>query len=106
LIWLRYAREIASSDGLFSLVEAAAGRRVALVQAAIWTVSYLLYLVYTTVDVVYDMLPSPEHNCSHGQQIASQQQTNIMPLLLGAACGSGGRTRPASTKGPAPPPLA
>jgi len=58
LIWLRYAREIASSGGLFSFVEAAAGRRVALVQAAIWTVSYLLYLVYTTVFVVYDVLPS------------------------------------------------
>ncbi len=58
LIWLRYAREIASSGGLFSFVEAAAGRCVALVQAAIWTVSYLLYLVYTTVYVVYDVLPS------------------------------------------------
>lgn len=57
LIWLRYAREISSSGGLFSFVEAAAGRRVALVQAAIWTVSYLLYLVYTTVYVVYDVLP-------------------------------------------------
>ncbi len=58
LIWLRYAREISSSGGLFSFVEAAAGRRVALVQAAIWTVSYLLYLVYTTVYVVFDVLPS------------------------------------------------
>jgi amino acid transporter len=58
LIWLRYAREISSSGGLFSFVEAAAGRRVALVQAVIWTVSYLLYLVYTTVYVVYDVLPS------------------------------------------------
>jgi amino acid transporter len=58
LIWLRYAREIASSGGLFSFVEAAAGRRVALVQATIWAVSYLLYLVYTTVYVVYDVLPS------------------------------------------------
>ena len=58
LIWLRYAREISSAGGLFSFVEAAAGRRVALVQASIWTVSYLLYLVYTTVYVVYDVLPS------------------------------------------------
>ncbi|HEY0869378.1 MAG TPA: hypothetical protein VGD55_03185, partial [Acidothermaceae bacterium] len=58
LIWLRYAREISSSGGLFSFVEAAAGRRVALVQATIWTVSYLLYLVYTTVYVVYDVLPT------------------------------------------------
>ena len=58
VIWLRYARDIASSGGLFAFVEAAAGRRVALVQAAVWTVSYLLYLVYTTVYVVYDILPS------------------------------------------------
>jgi hypothetical protein len=58
LIWLRYARDIASSGGLFAFVEAAAGRRIALVQAGVWIVSYLLYLVYTTVYVVYDILPS------------------------------------------------
>src|SRR5581483_1432225 len=39
-------------------VEAAAGRRVALVQAAIWTFSYLLYIVYTTIQIVYDLLPA------------------------------------------------
>ena len=57
-IWLRYSRHIASSGGLFAFVEAAAGRRVALVQAAIWTFSYLLYIVYTTVQIVYDLLPA------------------------------------------------
>jgi amino acid transporter len=57
-IWLRYSRHIASSGGLFAFVEAAAGRRVALAQAAIWTVSYLLYIVYTTVQIVYDVLPA------------------------------------------------
>jgi hypothetical protein len=31
---------------------------VALVQAAIWIVSYVLYLVYTTVQIVYDLLPA------------------------------------------------
>lgn len=31
---------------------------MALVQAAIWIVSYVLYLVYTTVQIVYDLLPS------------------------------------------------
>jgi fumarate reductase subunit D len=31
---------------------------VALAQAAIWIVSYLLYVVYTTVQIVYDLLPS------------------------------------------------
>lgn len=56
-IWLRYSRHVNASGGLFAFVEAAAGRPVALVQATIWTVSYLLYVVYTTVQVVYDVLP-------------------------------------------------
>jgi hypothetical protein len=47
-IWLRYSHHISSSGGLYAFVEAAAGRRVALVQAAIWTFSYVLYLIYTT----------------------------------------------------------
>jgi amino acid transporter len=57
-IWLRYSRLVSSSGGLYAFVEAAAGRRVALAQAAIWIVSYVLYLVYTTVQIVYDILPS------------------------------------------------
>ena len=57
-IWLRYARYISSSGGLYSFVEAAAGRRVALVQAGFWIVSYLLYLLYTTTQIVYDTLPA------------------------------------------------
>ena len=56
-IWLRYSRHIHSAGGLFAFVEAAAGRRVALVQAAIWAFSYALYIVYTTVQIVYDLLP-------------------------------------------------
>jgi amino acid transporter len=56
-IWLRYSRHVAGSGGLFAFVEAAAGRRVALVQASIWSFSYLLYIVYTTVQIVYDLLP-------------------------------------------------
>src|SRR5581483_297695 len=57
-IWLRYARHISSSGGLYAFVEAAVGRRLALAQAATWIVSYLLYLVYTTVQIVYDVLPA------------------------------------------------
>ncbi len=57
-VWLRYSRQITSSGGLFSFVEAAAGRRVALVQAGLWIASYALYLVYTTVAIVYDTLPT------------------------------------------------
>jgi hypothetical protein len=33
------------------------GRRVALIQAGLWIVSYLLYLLYTTAQIVYDTLP-------------------------------------------------
>ncbi|HTU85517.1 MAG TPA: hypothetical protein VMF57_08070 [Solirubrobacteraceae bacterium] len=57
-IWLRYSREITGPGGLYAFVEAAAGRRVALVQAAVWIFSYLLYVVYTTVQIVYDLLPA------------------------------------------------
>ncbi len=56
-IWLRYSRHVSSSGGLYAFVEAAARRRVALAQAAIWIVSYALYLIYTTVQIVYDILP-------------------------------------------------
>jgi amino acid transporter len=57
-IWLRYSQHVHSSGGLFSFVEAAAGRRVALVQAGLWIVSYLLYLLYTSAQIVYDTLPA------------------------------------------------
>jgi amino acid transporter len=56
-IWLKYSRQVAGAGGLYTFVELAAGRRVALVQAGIWVFSYVLYLIYTTVDIVYDMLP-------------------------------------------------
>ena len=58
VLWFRYSRHVAGAGGLYGFVEAAAGRRVALVQAAIWIFSYMLYLVYTTVQIVYDLLPS------------------------------------------------
>ena len=58
VIWLRYARRVSGPGGLYSFVEAAAGRRVALVQAGLWIVSYLLYLLYTTAQIVYDTLPA------------------------------------------------
>jgi|SRR5579862_278712 len=57
LVWLRYSEDIVSAGGLAAFVEAAAGRRLALVQAAVWSFSYFLYLSYTVKDVVYEMLP-------------------------------------------------
>jgi hypothetical protein len=56
-IWFGYARHVSSSGGLYSFTEAAAGRRVALAQAGLWAFSYLLYIVYTTAQIVYDTLP-------------------------------------------------
>ncbi len=56
-IWLRYSRHVHGPGGLYGFVEAAAGRKVALAQAAIWITSYLLYVGYTTVQIVYDILP-------------------------------------------------
>ncbi|MGH3508604.1 MAG: hypothetical protein ACRDPI_00050 [Nocardioidaceae bacterium] len=58
LVWLRYSREVATPGGLFGFVEAAAGRRAALVQGWLWVASYLLYVVYTTASIVYDTLPA------------------------------------------------
>jgi amino acid transporter len=58
VIWLRYARDIHSAGGQFSFVEAAAGRRVAMVQAVVWIISYVLYLLDTTGSVVFDTLPA------------------------------------------------
>jgi hypothetical protein len=57
-VWFGYARHISSSGGLYAFTEAAAGRRVALVQAVLWALSYLLYIVYTTAQIVYDTLPA------------------------------------------------
>jgi amino acid transporter len=58
VIWLCYARQINGPGGLYSFTEAAAGRPIALVQGGIWVFSYLLYLLYTTTQIVYDTLPA------------------------------------------------
>jgi hypothetical protein len=68
-IWLRYSAQVQSAGGLFAFVEAAAGRRIALAQAAVWTFSYALYLVYTTVQIVYDLLPAAVPGEQHYQTL-------------------------------------
>ena len=55
-IWLGFSERIASAGGLAAFVEAAAGRRLARIQAVIWIVSYFLYLPYTITYIVYDLL--------------------------------------------------
>ena len=56
-VWWRYAGDVSSAGGLTAFVYAAAGRRAALVQGAIWTVAYFLYLPYTVTYLAYDLLP-------------------------------------------------
>jgi hypothetical protein len=65
-IWLLYVGHLRAGDdrtrpgaagGLYTFVLEATGPRVALMQAAVWTLSYLLYIIYTTVQIVYDLLP-------------------------------------------------
>jgi amino acid transporter len=56
LVWVRFSRDVVSPAGLAGFVEAAAGRPLALVQAAVWAFSYFLYLPYTVTDIVYEML--------------------------------------------------
>jgi amino acid transporter len=55
-IWLSFSRTVVTSGGLTAFVDAAAGRRVALVHGWIWTFAYFLYLPYTITFVVYDLL--------------------------------------------------
>ena len=57
LIWWRYSGQIASDGGLYAFVERAAGRRMALVQGCIWTLSYFLSLPFTVTYLVYNQLP-------------------------------------------------
>ena len=49
--------KIASGGGLSAFVEAAVGRRAAVVHGWIWAFAYFLYLPYTVTFVVYDLLP-------------------------------------------------
>jgi amino acid transporter len=55
-IWLAFSRDVVTSGGLTAFVDAAVGRRVALVHGWIWIFAYFLYLPYTITAVVYDTL--------------------------------------------------
>lgn len=79
-IWLRYARHINSSGGLYAFVQAAVGRRAALAQAAIWIFSYLLYVSYTTVQIVYDLLPDVIPGERHYQTLLAL----LIPVTIAA----------------------
>ena len=95
LVWLRYSRHVATSGGLYGFVEAAAGRRVALAQAALWTASYLLYLLYTTASIVYDILPVVLPGVGPYQPLVEVALPLVLAavMLAGRACHAG-RDRP------------
>jgi amino acid transporter len=79
-IWLSYAREVSGAGGLYSFTEAAAGRRVAQVQAGLWIISYLLYVLYTTAQIVYDTLPA----VLPGEQRYQTVLEIVIPIALAA----------------------
>jgi amino acid transporter len=88
VIWLRYSKHINGSGGLYDFVKAAAGPRVALVQAGIWTVSYLLYIIYTTVQIVYDLLPV----VLPGERSLETPLALLIPIALAAVMIGGRRS--------------
>jgi len=56
-VWWRFSERISSAGGLAAFTAAAAGRRAGILQGAVWTVSYFLYLPYTASWIAYDLLP-------------------------------------------------
>ena len=68
LVWWRYSGEIASSGGLYTFVERAAGRRIALAHGAAWILSYFLYLPFTVTALVARQIPVvPGHQGAPGR---------------------------------------
>jgi amino acid transporter len=82
LIWWRYSEQIASDGGLYAFVERAAGRRVALVQGWIWTLSYFLYLPFTVTYLVYDQLPESFPAVAHHQKLLELALPIAISLVL------------------------
>lgn len=53
LVWVRYARTIASAGGLTAFVRAATNQRIARIHGVLWSVSYLSYLPYTVTYIFF-----------------------------------------------------
>jgi hypothetical protein len=86
-IWFGYARHVSGPGGLYAFTEAAAGRRVALAQAGLWAFSYLMYLVYTTAQIVYDTLPA----VLPGEQRYQTLLEVVIPVVLAGVMIAGRR---------------
>lgn len=87
-VWLGYSRHLQTGGGLFAFVEAAAGRRVALVQGTLWVFSYVLYLLTTTAEIAHDVLPAAVPG---GSRHAGLVQV-LVPVALVAVVAAGRRT--------------
>jgi hypothetical protein len=88
-IWLGYARHVSSSGGLYSFTEAAAGHRVALVQAGLWALSYLLYIVYTTAQIVYALaVRAVAQPARHLRRLPEVRRPARRPHAAGLGAGS------------------
>lgn len=86
-VWLRYSRDISSAGGLTAFVEAAVGRPIALVQGALWVASYMLYLLYTSAYVVYDVLPAAWPGVHHWRPLLA----GVLPAVVALSVVSGRR---------------
>ncbi len=87
-VWLGYSRQLQTSGGLFAFVEAAAGRRVALVQGGLWVFSYVLYLLSTTAEIARDVLPAAVPGSARHAGLVQA----LVPLALVAVAAAGRRT--------------
>jgi hypothetical protein len=80
-IWLSYAREVSGDPAGFTrLRRQQPGAGVAQVQAGLWILSYLLYLLYTTAQIVYDTLPV----VLPGEQRYQTVLEIVIPVVLAA----------------------
>jgi len=86
-VWVRYARVVPGAGGLYGFVREAAGARTATVQAVLWTTSYLLYLVYTTAYVVYDVLPEVVPRVARYRSLLEV----VLPVVIAAVVVAGRR---------------
>jgi amino acid transporter len=82
LIWLRYSSEITGPGGLYWFVEAGAGRVAARVQGALWVLSYLFYLVYTTTFIAYDVLPAVFPGMTAARPLAQLLAAGVVVVLV------------------------
>ena len=83
LVWLRYSRVVRGPGGLTAFVAAGVGTGIARVQAGLWVLSYLLYLVYTSTYVAYDIAPAVSGSTGGAVRPVAQMLTAV--IVIGVA---------------------